>query len=145
MENCGPVQRLQDGLTILERTGAGYSIAAAIREQGTTVRFGQTPRNVFAYFDPQRNEIVVSEGTRDGSLNILVQHLVHEGTHDQWKRSASIDQEYHAFRAEAEVWNQLKRDETDEQCDWVSGMISQGEVEAKRKIRWLYPGLPEYA
>ena len=80
MENCGPVQRLQDGLTILERTGAGYSIAAAIRERGTTVRFGQTLRNVFAYFDPQRNEIVVSEGTRDGSLNILVQHLVHEGT-----------------------------------------------------------------
>lgn len=149
MENCGPVQRLQDGLTILERTGAGYSIAAAIRERGTKVRFGQAGEDAIAYFDPVSNEIVVNEELRDTSLNVLVQHLAHEGTHTQWmlqwNRPNSIDQEYHAFKAEAEVWNQLKGDEADKQCDRVSGMISQGEVEAKRKIRWLYPGLPEYA
>ena len=149
MENCGPVQRLQDGLTILERTGAGYSIAVAIREQGTKVRFGQAGEDAIAYFDPVSNEIVVNEELRDTSLNVLVQHLAHEGTHTQWmlqwNRPNSIDQEYHAFKAEAEVWNQLKGDEADKQCDRVSGMISQGEMEAKRKIRWLYPGLPEYA
>ena len=149
MENCGPVQRLQDGLTILERTGAGYSIAAAIREQGTKVRFGQAGEDAIAYFDPVSNEIVVNEELMDTSLNVLVQHLAHEGTHTQWmlqwNRPNSIDQEYHAFKAEAEVWNQLKGDEADKQCDRVSGMISQGGMEAKRKIRWLYPGLPEYA
>ena len=139
------IQRLQDGLTALEGTRAGYSIAAAIREHGTTVRFDQTGEDAIAYFDPVGNEIVVNEALTDVSLNVLVQHLAHEGTHVQWHRPSFVDQEYHAFKAEAEVWNQLKGDETDRQCDWVSGMISQGEMEAKKKIRWLYPGLPEYA
>jgi hypothetical protein len=132
-------------LAALEGTRAGCPIAAAIREHGTTVRFGQAGEDVVAYLDPERNEIVVNEGLRDASLNVLVQHLAHEGTHVQWNPPNSIDQEYHAFKAEAEVWNQLKGDEADKQCDRVSGVISQGEMEAKRKIRWLYPGLPEYA
>jgi len=149
MENRGPVQRLQDGLTILERTGAGYSIAAAIREQGATVRFGQTEEDAIAYFDPERNEIVISEGLRDASLNVLVQHLAHEGTHTQWmlqwNRSNSIDQEYHAFKAEAEVWGELRGNETDDQCARVNGLIALGESQAKKRIRRLYPDLSEYA
>jgi hypothetical protein len=122
-------RKLQDGLTALERTIAGYP----------------TGEDTIASLDPDKNEIVVNEGLRDASLSVLVQHLAHEGTHVQWNRPNSIDQEHHAFKAEAEVWNQLKGDETDKQCDRVSGMISQGEMEAKKKIRWLYPGLPEYA
>jgi hypothetical protein len=141
----GEIQKLQDGLTTLGGAGAGHSITAAIREHGATVRFGQTEEDAIAYFDPVSNEIVVNEELGDTSLSILVQHLAHEGAHVQWNRPNSIDQEYHAFKAEAEVWNQLKGDEADRQCDRVSGMTSKGEVEAKRKIRWLYPGLPEYA
>lgn len=38
MGQPGEIQKLQDGLTALERVRAGYSIAAAIRQQGTTVR-----------------------------------------------------------------------------------------------------------
>ena len=113
------------------------------------MRFGQTPRNVIAYFDPDRNEIVVNEGLRDASLSVLVQHLAHEGTHTQWMLQwncpSSINQENRAFKAEAEVWNQLKGDETDEQCDRVSWMISLGEMRAKWIIGDLYPNLPDYA
>lgn len=145
MGQVGESRKFQDVLTALEETEAGYSIATAIRERGTAVRFGQIGEDVIAYSDPGRNEIVVNEGLSDASPNVLIQHLAHEGTHVQWNRPSSIDQEYHAFKAEAEVWNQLKGDETNKQCDWVRGMISQGEVEAKKKIRWLYPGLPEYA
>jgi hypothetical protein len=145
MGQPGETQKLQDGLKALEGTRAGYSITAAIRRQGATVRFGQTGENVIASFDPERNEIVVNEGLRDVSLNVLVQHLAHEGTHLQWNRPSSIDQEYHAFRAEAEVWNQLKGDEADEQCDRVSWMISLGEMRAKWIISDLYPNLPDYA
>ena len=145
----GGIQRLQDGLTALEGARAGYSVAAAIHEQGTTVRFGQTCEDTIAYFDPEGNEIVISEGLRDASLNVLVQHLAHEGTHTQWmlqwNRPNSIDQEYHAFKAEAEVWNQLKGSETDGQCDWVSWFIALGENQAKRRIRRFYSDLPEYA
>jgi len=141
----GESRKLQDGLAVLEKAIAGYTIAAAVRERGTTVRFGETDEDTIACFDLDRNEIVVNEGLRYASLNVLVQHLAHEGTHVQWNRPNSIDQEYHAFKAEAEAWNQLKGDEADKQCDRVSGMISQGEMEAKKKIRWLYPDLPEYA
>lgn len=116
---AGEIRKLEDGLTRLEGTGAGHAIAAAIQEQGTTVRFGQTSQNVVAYFDPNRNEIVVHEGGRDASPNVLAAHLAHEGAHVQWSRDDSIDQEYHAFKAQAEVWDELKGDEADEQCDRV--------------------------
>ncbi len=139
------IQKLQDGLTRLEGTGAGHAIAAAIQEQDTTVRFGETGQDVIAYFDPNSNEVVVHEGARDASPNVLAAHLAHEGTHVQWSRDDSIDQEYHAFKAQAEVWDELKGDETDEQCDRVSGMISLGEMRAKWIIRDLYPKLPDYA
>jgi len=66
------IQKLQDGLTALEGTRVGHSIVAAIRAQGTTVRFGRTGEDVIAYFDPGRNEIVISEGLREASLNVLV-------------------------------------------------------------------------
>jgi len=145
----GEIQKLQDGLTTLGGARAGHSITAAIREHGTAVRFGQTDEDAIAYFDPGRNEIVISEGLREASLNVLVQHLAHEGTHTQWmlqwNRSNSIDQEYHAFKAEAEVWNQLKGSETDSQCDWVSWFFALGENQAKRRIRRFYSDLPEYA
>jgi hypothetical protein len=141
----GEIQKLQDGLTALEGTRTGYSIAAAIRGQGTTVRFGQIGEDVIAYFDPGRNEIVISEGLREASLNVLVQHLTHEGTHVQWNRPNSINQEYYAFKSEAEVWNQLKGSDTDGQCDWVSWFIALGENQAKRRIRRFYSDLPEYA
>jgi hypothetical protein len=145
VDQPGGIQKLQDGLAVLEGTRAGYSIAAAIRERGTAVRLGQAGEDVIAYFDPVSNEIVVNEELRDISFNVLVQHLAHEGTHVQWSRPNSIDQEYHAFKAEAEVWNQLKGDETDEQCDRVSLMISLGEMRAKWVISDLYPNLPDYA
>ena len=141
----GEVQKLQDGLAALEKARVGHSIAAAIREQGTAVRFGQADEDVIAYFDPEGNEIVVNEGLRDASSNVLAAHLAHEGTHVQWNRDSSVEQEYHAFKAQAEVWNQLKGNEADDQCDWVSEMISLGKEEAMGIIHDLYPDLPKYA
>lgn len=62
----------------------------------------------------------------------------------QWDTGDSIEQEYHAFKAQAEVWNELKGDETDHQCGSVSEMIALGKEEAMVVIRDLYPGLPMY-
>ena len=145
MGQVGESRKLQNGLTALEKARAGYFIAAAIRERGTAVRFGQIGKDVIAYFDHERNEIVVNEVLRNASLNVSVQHLAHEGAHLQWNRPNSIDQEYYAFNSEAEVWNQLKGSEADEQCDRVSWMISLGEMRAKWIISDLYPNLPDHA
>jgi len=148
---AGEIQRLQDGLAALEGARAGRSIATAIRERGIRVRFGQMDKDTVAYFDPTKNEIVLNERLQDSSSNVLAAHLAHEGTHVQWmlqwNRPLSIDQEYHAFKAEAEVWDELKGSETDDLCDQVSKMISLGEAEAKKVIRRALPyrSLPEYA
>jgi hypothetical protein len=145
--NNAETSALQQALARLEGTEAGRPVAEAIRERGTAVRFGETERGAIAQFDPRANEIVISQPVRDASPSVLSAHLAHEGTHVKWNRADSIDQEYHAFSAQAEVWNQLKGSESDEQCDVVSGMIALGERGAKRIIRRLpsYRDLPEYA
>ncbi len=138
-------QRLQNGLAALRETRAGHSIAAAIHERGTMVRFGQTDEDAIAYFDPEGNEIVINDKLWDASPSVLAAHLAHEGIHVQWNKDNSIDQEYHAFKAQAEVWSELKGSESDDQCDWVSQMIALGKEEAMNIIRDLYPDLPRYA
>ena len=135
-------ENLQKALNRLAGTTAGQPVADAIQRRGTTVRFGLTD-DAIAHFDPAGNEIVISETLHHTSNGILAAHLAHEGTHVQWDQPDSIDQEYHAFSAQAAIWNQVRGKETDEQCDWVSGMIALGEPRAKRVIRSLYPELPE--
>jgi hypothetical protein len=59
----------------------------------------------------------------------------------------SIFQEYHAFQAEADFWNEVKKGDTDDVCDWVAGFIAQGKQAAMNYIRTI-PGfehLPTYA
>jgi hypothetical protein len=134
---------LQNALDRLAGTTAGQPIVDAIQRRGTTVRFGPTDDDTIAHFDPARNEIVISETLQHASTDLLAAHLAHEGIHVLWDQPDSIDQEYHAFSAQAAVWNQVRGNETDEQCDWVSGMMALGEPPAKRMIRSLYPELPE--
>jgi hypothetical protein len=144
------VQKLQDGFARLDGAASGRAIAQIIRQYGTTMRFGQVDEDTAAYFDSVRNEIVLSESLRGSSPKVVAAYLAHEGTHVQWmlqwNRPDSIDQEYHAFKAQAEVWNELKGNETDEWCDGVSWMISRGEADAKTIIRRqpAYKDLPEY-
>jgi hypothetical protein len=145
------IHKLLDGLARLDGTASGRIAAQAIRQYGTTMRFGHMDEDSAAYFDPAKNEIVLNENLRNSSTNVLAAHLAHEGTHVQWMlqwdRPPSIDQEYHFFKAKAEVWNELKGSETDEWCDAVSWMISLGEADAKTIIRRqaAYKSLPEYA
>jgi hypothetical protein len=142
--DAGEKGKLVESLQRLETSDIGQLTAKTIREHGTAIRFDPMEQGAIAQFDSETNEITVNEGLKDASPNVLAAHLAHEGTHVQWNQPDSIDQEYHAFKAQAEVWNQLKVDETDRQCDWVAGMIVRGEKEAKEAIRRLYPDLPEY-
>ena len=88
---------------------------------------------------------MINTNLQNASPEILAAHLAHEGTHVQWNREDSINQEYHAFRVQTEVWSQLKGDKADLQCDFVRWMISLGEKDAKRIIDRHYPDLPEDA
>ena len=138
------VASLQQSYAQLQTTEVGKEITDAIRKNGTTVQFGVTGDGVVAQFDSFSNHITVDEGMKEATPAVLAAHLAHEGTHVLWNEPDSIDQEYHAFEAEAKVWNQLKGDKTDSQCGAVSTMIASGETEAKAQIRQMYPALPEY-
>jgi hypothetical protein len=142
--DAGEREKLAEGLQRLETSDIGQLAAKTIREHGTTIRFDPMEQGAIAQFDSATNEITVNEGLKDASPNVLAAHLAHEGTHVQWNQPDSIEQEHHAFKTQAEVWNQVKGDETDNQCDRVTEMIAKGEKEAKEMIRRLYPDLPEY-
>lgn len=136
-------ERLQDVFTRLGQTETGYALVESLRERGTRVRFGTPVAGAIAHYDPEENEIVIAEPLWGASTAVLAAHVAHEATHVQWDYVDSIDQEYHAFAAQAAVWAQLRESEADEQSDWVSWMISLGKAEAKRHIRRYYPNLPE--
>jgi hypothetical protein len=140
------IRKLREALSRLRATEIGHTLSEVIREGGTSMRFELMGEASIAYFNPERNEIVINQGLRNASPEILAAHLAHEGTHVQWNRPNSIEQEYHAFRNQAEVWNQLKEDQTDRQCDHVSRLIALGEQEAKDFLTsYVYPDLPEFA
>jgi hypothetical protein len=137
------LEKLVSAVEKLESADAGKDIAEAIQEHGTTIKFGPTDDAV-AQFDPAANEITISETQEAKSPEVLAAYLAHEGTHVQWGSQDSIDQEYHAFKAQDQVWNEVKAGQEDPYCDAASAMISQGEARCKREIRLLYPELPEY-
>lgn len=144
--DANDVQQINDAIDILEKTDKGRDISSEIRRNHTSIKFDDI--NAVAQYDPTQNEISINEELRDADPSILAAHLAHEGTHVQWYSQGltdSIDQEYHAFKNEKEVWDQVKDENTDEQCDWVSSMIDQGEADAKMQIRLMYRHLPEYA
>ena len=135
---------LNEALRLLESTESGHQAAEAIQRKGTTVHLGTTGEGAIAQYDSATNKVTIHKGLKDASPKVLAAHLAHEGTHVLWDQPNSIDQEYHAFEAQAEVWERIRGEESDPQCDWVAWMISLGEAEAKRIIRRLYPDLPEY-
>ncbi len=144
--DANDTQQLNEAIETLETTDVGRELSNEIRENNTAIRFDEI--DAVAQFDPTSNEITINEEYKDADPSVLASHLAHEGTHVQWYGQGvpdSIDQEYHAFKNEKEVWDQTKEDKTDEQCDWVSSMIDQGEADAKMHLRLMYPNLPEYA
>lgn len=86
----------------------GRAICQTLQERRTRVRFEPLPENLLRYY--RNNEIVLNESLRGASPSVLAAHPAHEGTHAQWGQCASIDQEYHARGAQAEVWLQLRGD-----------------------------------
>lgn len=140
------VEQLQNGLSTLESTDQGKSLAASLRENGVGIRFSNEIE--MAAFNPNTNEILLSEKLKDAPPNVLAAHLAHEGTHADWFargiQQDSIDQEYNAFLNEKKVWDQVKGDTVDGQCDWVNQFMSQSEADAKSVLRFYYPELPEY-
>jgi len=143
MDDIDEVTKIRKAGNRLASTEVGKPIAGTLEDKGTRLHFGET-EDAIAKFDPEENEITISNECHEASPNVLAAHLAHEGTHVQWDQPNSIEQEYHAFKAQAEVWKELKGDEADEQCDTVATIMDLAEEDAKQIIRNLYRDLPEY-
>jgi hypothetical protein len=146
--DANDVSQLNDAMDALENTDVGEEIGKSIRENNVGVKFGETYEGAVAQFDPNRNEITLDESLRDADPSVLAAHLAHEGTHAQWFAQGidhdSIDQEYHAEKNETAVWDEIKGENIDDQCDFISNEIAQGEADAKLHIRQRYKGLYEH-
>ncbi len=140
---------LETAFNRLASTDTGSSIAQTIQDQKTTCEFGKTRDDAIAQYDRAKNKITISESEKDASPAVLAAHLAHEGTHAGWDQPCRTDlfdsfaedyvnEEYHAFLAQDQVWQMLKGEETDKQCDWVSALIGKGEADAKAEIRQMY-------
>jgi hypothetical protein len=147
--DANDVGQLNAALGTLESTDVGKQIGQDIRDNNVGIKFGQTEQNAVAQFDPNTKEITLNESLRGADTSVLAAHLAHEGTHAQWDAQGkhnSINQEYHAFKNESDVWEQVKGDTEDPRCDDVSKLISMGEGNAKLIIsrQKSYQDLPLY-
>jgi len=146
--DANDVNQLNDAMDSLESTDVGKEIGKSIRENNVGVKLGDVGEGAVAQFDPKTNEITIDESLKDADPSVLAAHLAHEGTHAQWSAQGidhdSIDQEYHAEKNETAVWDEIKGDKTDNQCDFISEEIAQGEADAKMQIRQRYPNLSDW-
>ena len=130
-------KQLRSAWETLLATEKGRAIAETIRQRGTIVKFGYLPEGYPAAYYPLENEIVVSLDYKDRSANVLAAILAHEGTHVQWYRGEkkpSLEEEYQAYKALAEVWEEVKGKDRDRLCDDWAKIISGGKYAAKMKI-----------
>jgi len=63
-----------------------------------------------------------------------------------WSQCNSIDQEYHCFETQTQVWIELKDGYTDDFLDYLVELFTQGEEAVKDVLRGTegYTDLPEY-
>lgn len=142
---------LREAFLKLGGVSIGGRLIDTLVELGTQVGFAKPDelerRNCFAIFDKTTNRITLCHSLLARAIEVIAPHLAHEATHALWYRPSSIDQEYQAFKAQAEVWSMLKNGCDDEQNDEVQRMVDWGEHEFKEELRgWdSYSEYPESA
>jgi DNA-binding transcriptional regulator GbsR (MarR family) len=147
VSNKESAKKLEAALVRLSLTKRGRAYTAAIEKHGTKIKFGYLPSDRVGQYYEVENEIVISWDQRHKSKSVLSSYIAHEGKHvELWFRTGqpnSVDEEYQAYKAQAEVWEEVKGDESDENCDEISALISLGEDRAKDVIHFLRPDLPD--
>ena len=131
----------------IQLTDAASEVYNWIMARNISIDFGDVPEGAVASWVPAENTIKVDPYAEGQPQKVVSQHIVHQGEHSRWKGENSINQEYHAFKAEADFWNSVKKGDADDHCDWVAGFIGQGKHAAHDYLRTLpaYADLPEYS
>ena len=138
---------IQRCFNLIERTDACRAIYDHIVDTNITVEFRDLPTGTVAQWVPDDNTIAVDISAEALDEKVTSQYIIHEGEHSRWHGEDSISQEWHAYKAEADFWNAVKKGDHDGHCDWVAGFIAQGRHAAMDYIRALpaYDGWSEYS
>lgn len=138
---------IQNALRKLSETEKGKEIAAGIQKCGTTVRFGRLPKDEIGNYRTDLNLITINKEYSHRSSNILAAYLAHEGTHLQLSRGQpnTVLEECSAYKAQVEVWREVKNKESDRSCDFWDSIFRQkdGDKEAMWWVRDMRKGLKE--
>jgi hypothetical protein len=131
----------------LKTSKTAYTIHTYMVDRDVDIVVEDLPPGERAYFSDSRNAIILDPELEGESDRVVGQYIAHEGEHSRWYPVNSIYQEYHACKAEADFWNEVKGGETDDDCDWIASFIAQGKHAAMDYIRTLpdYAHLPTYA
>lgn len=144
-------QILRNALGKLPATDMGIKLLGTLAELGTELLFALPDeleqRGCFAIFDKTINRITLCHSLFAHPPEIIAPHLAHEATHALWYRPSSIEQEFQAFKAQADLWAQVRGELRNDQNDEVLMLIGQGESAFKDDLRgWSpYSGYPESA
>ncbi len=140
-------QSLREALLKLAEVNSAGQLIDTLVDLGTQVTFAAPneleDRGCWAVFDKAINRITLCQSLSDRPPQIIAPHLAHEATHAAWYRPSSIDQEYHAFKAQAEVWSALKNGLEDDPNDEVQARVGWGEHACKQDLR-SWPGYSDY-
>ena len=140
-------EHIQNALRRLSETERGSEIAASIQKCGTTVHFGRLPKDEIGKYRPDLNLIIINKDYRHRPSNVLAAYLAHEGTHLHWSRGQpnTVLEESAAYKAQVEVWREVKDEESDQSCDFWDSIFRQddGDKEAMWWVRDMRKGLKE--
>lgn len=138
---------LRDALINLAKASSGRKLIHTLAELGTQVAFAAPDelenRHCFALFDKMTNRITLCHSLLSRPPEVVAPHLAHEAMHALWYRPSSIEQEYNAFKVQAEVWCAVKGGLADDQNDQVQRMVQWGEQEFKQELR-SWDGYSQY-
>lgn len=134
-------QKLAQAMTLLRTCSTGVRIAGVLAQRGTHIAFGQWKGNragaPIAWYSDNKITINVSERSKPSA--VLAAHLAHESVHAQWDSlHDSLQEEYEAYLAESQVWQSVKSNGQDDNCDGWHAVMSRREMDAKITIIRCY-------
>jgi hypothetical protein len=138
---------IEEALALIAQSSAACEQYDSITSKDIDVAFGKLEKGCYAMHLPAENRIVVNLEAENESVKVIAAVIVHEGEHTRWLGKNSINQEYHAYKAQAEFWNEVRGGETHDFCDFVADFIALGKHEAMDFLRQYYPcyGFPDFS
>jgi len=138
---------IQTCLDLINNTDEGHLYYGQLMSSGVGIVVSELAEGLWGVYYPDEDTIHLSQQAKKDGVKIGATILVHEAEHTRWIGENSINQEYHAYKAQSEFWNAVKGSDQHEFLDWCAGMALQGKHEAMDWLRGFYPcaGMPDYS